>query len=148
MEMHIVHRKQSYGSVQEALKHSDGLSVLAFFFQVSTFLTLVQFTDIFALCQVITPMSVKVGRGAVYFGRCASTFRHILQLKSGKPATLTTQGSRYFLKVVTKLRLQSVTPRKTLVTAVGTSNLGRINLFYSKKNPTKTELKCPFPRKF
>jgi carbonic anhydrase len=40
MEMHIVHRKQSYGSVQEALNHSDGLSVLAFFFQVSTFLSL------------------------------------------------------------------------------------------------------------
>ncbi|KDR08568.1 carbonic anhydrase 9-like isoform X2 [Zootermopsis nevadensis] len=34
MEMHIVHRKQSYGSVHEALGHSDGLSVLAFFFEV------------------------------------------------------------------------------------------------------------------
>lgn len=34
MEMHIVHRKQSYGSVNEALNHPDGLSVLAFFFQV------------------------------------------------------------------------------------------------------------------
>lgn len=40
MEMHIVHRKQSYGSVQEALNHSDGLSVLAFFFQVSKVLLL------------------------------------------------------------------------------------------------------------
>jgi hypothetical protein len=40
MEMHIVHRKQSYGSVQEALNHRDGLSVLAFFFEVSTFLSL------------------------------------------------------------------------------------------------------------
>jgi len=29
MEMHIVHRKQSYGSVQEVLNHSDGPSVLA-----------------------------------------------------------------------------------------------------------------------
>jgi hypothetical protein len=34
MEMHIVHRKQDYGSVQKALGYSDGLSVLAFFFQV------------------------------------------------------------------------------------------------------------------
>jgi len=65
MEMHIVHRKQSYDSVQEALNHSDGPSVLAFFFQVSTFLTLGQFTDLFAMCQVITPMSMKVGCGAV-----------------------------------------------------------------------------------
>jgi hypothetical protein len=35
MEMHIVHRKQNYGSVQEAINYSDGLSVLAFFFEVS-----------------------------------------------------------------------------------------------------------------
>jgi hypothetical protein len=35
MEMHIVHRKQEYGSAQKALGYSDGLSVLAFFFQVS-----------------------------------------------------------------------------------------------------------------
>lgn len=34
MEMHIVHRKQSYSSVQEAMNHPDGLTVLAFFFQV------------------------------------------------------------------------------------------------------------------
>jgi hypothetical protein len=40
MEMHIVHRKQSYGSVHEALNHSDGLSVLAFFFEVSIVLIL------------------------------------------------------------------------------------------------------------
>jgi hypothetical protein len=65
MEMHIVHRKRSYGSVQEALKHSDGLTVLAFFFQVSTFLSHGQFTDLFALCQVFTLMSMKIGRGAV-----------------------------------------------------------------------------------
>jgi carbonic anhydrase len=36
MEMHIVHRKHDYGSVQKALGYSDGLSVLAFFFQVSS----------------------------------------------------------------------------------------------------------------
>jgi hypothetical protein len=65
MEMHIVHRKRSYDSVHEALKHSDGLSVLAFFFQVSTFLSLGQFTDLFALCQVITLMSKTIGLGAV-----------------------------------------------------------------------------------
>ena len=65
MEMHIVHRKQGYGSVQEALSHSDGLSVLAFFFQVSTSSSLGQFSDLFALCKVITPKSTKVGRGAV-----------------------------------------------------------------------------------
>jgi hypothetical protein len=41
MEMHIVHRKQSYGSVHEAVNHSDGLSVLAFFFEVSFVLILV-----------------------------------------------------------------------------------------------------------
>ncbi|XP_023725710.1 carbonic anhydrase 9 isoform X2 [Cryptotermes secundus] len=34
MEMHIVHRKQNYESVQEAIGYSDGLSVLAFFFEV------------------------------------------------------------------------------------------------------------------
>jgi hypothetical protein len=65
MEMHIVHRKKSYGSVQEALNHTDGLAVLAFFFQVSTLLSLGQFTDLFALCQVIAPMSMKIGRGVV-----------------------------------------------------------------------------------
>jgi len=65
MEMHIVHRKRTYGSIQEALKHSDGLSVLAFFFLVRTFLSLGQFSDLFALCQVITLMSMKIGLGAV-----------------------------------------------------------------------------------
>jgi carbonic anhydrase len=35
MEMHVVHRKQHYGSIQEAISYNDGLSVLAFFFQVS-----------------------------------------------------------------------------------------------------------------
>jgi hypothetical protein len=40
MEMHIIHRKHSYSSVQEAMDHSDGLSVLAFFFQVNIALKL------------------------------------------------------------------------------------------------------------
>lgn len=34
MEMHIIHRKQTYRSVEEALSHNDGLTVLAFFFQL------------------------------------------------------------------------------------------------------------------
>lgn len=34
MEMHIIHRNEMYQSVSEALKHPDGLTVLAFFFQL------------------------------------------------------------------------------------------------------------------
>ncbi|KAJ9575443.1 hypothetical protein L9F63_007694 [Diploptera punctata] len=34
MEMHVIHRKQSYGSINEALEYNDGLAVLAFFFQL------------------------------------------------------------------------------------------------------------------
>uniref|UniRef100_A0A1B6CUQ3 Carbonic anhydrase n=1 Tax=Clastoptera arizonana TaxID=38151 RepID=A0A1B6CUQ3_9HEMI len=34
MEMHIIHRNEKYESVAEALKHEDGLVVLAFFFQI------------------------------------------------------------------------------------------------------------------
>ena len=34
MEMHVIHKKQAYGSIKEALAYNDGLAVLAFFFQV------------------------------------------------------------------------------------------------------------------
>jgi hypothetical protein len=34
MEMHLVHYKKSYGSLDEALKHEDGLAVVSFLFQV------------------------------------------------------------------------------------------------------------------
>lgn len=34
LEVHIVHMNKKYGNVTEALKHSDGLAVLGFFFQV------------------------------------------------------------------------------------------------------------------
>lgn len=35
LEMHIIHRNRKYANVPEALKHRDGLTVLAFFYQVS-----------------------------------------------------------------------------------------------------------------
>lgn len=34
MELHAVFYKDSYGSSKEAMTHSDGLAVLAFFFEV------------------------------------------------------------------------------------------------------------------
>lgn len=34
LEMHIIHRNRRYPNVSEALKHGDGLTVLAFFYQV------------------------------------------------------------------------------------------------------------------
>lgn len=37
MEMHIIHRNKKYANVSEALEHPDGLTVLAFFYQVSNF---------------------------------------------------------------------------------------------------------------
>lgn len=33
LEMHIIHRNRRYPNVSEALKHGDGLTVLAFFYQ-------------------------------------------------------------------------------------------------------------------
>lgn len=37
LEMHIVHRNRKYATVPEALNHIDGLTVLAFFYQVSSY---------------------------------------------------------------------------------------------------------------
>lgn len=37
MEMHIIHRNKRYKSVKEALQYDDGLTVLGFFYQVSTY---------------------------------------------------------------------------------------------------------------
>lgn len=37
MEMHIIHRNRKYGTTAEALEHRDGLTVLAFFYQVCIF---------------------------------------------------------------------------------------------------------------
>ncbi|CAD7077560.1 unnamed protein product [Hermetia illucens] len=34
MEMHIIHRNKKYANVSEALEHPDGLTVLAFFYQL------------------------------------------------------------------------------------------------------------------
>lgn len=34
LEMHIIHRNRKYSNVSEALKHGDGLTVLAFFYEV------------------------------------------------------------------------------------------------------------------
>lgn len=34
LEMHIIHRNRKYANVSEALKYGDGLTVLAFFYQV------------------------------------------------------------------------------------------------------------------
>lgn len=35
MELHMVFFKEEYGTVSEAVKHHDGLTVLAFFYEVS-----------------------------------------------------------------------------------------------------------------
>ena len=35
MEMHLVHFKKTYGSLEEAIKHKDGLAVLGVFFTIS-----------------------------------------------------------------------------------------------------------------
>lgn len=35
MELHMVFFKEEYQSASEAVKHSDGLTVLAFFYEVS-----------------------------------------------------------------------------------------------------------------
>ena len=35
MELHVVSYKQKYGSLENALNHSDGIAVLAFFFKIS-----------------------------------------------------------------------------------------------------------------
>ena len=35
MEMHLVHYKKTYGSLGEAIKHKDGLTVLGIFFTIS-----------------------------------------------------------------------------------------------------------------
>ncbi|XP_025830339.1 carbonic anhydrase 15-like [Agrilus planipennis] len=35
MEMHLVHRNKKFLGMEEALDHTDGLTVLAFFFQIS-----------------------------------------------------------------------------------------------------------------
>lgn len=34
MELHMVFFKEEYGSATDAVKHSDGLTVLAFFYEV------------------------------------------------------------------------------------------------------------------
>lgn len=34
MEMHVVHYKRDYGSLEEALQYEDGVAVVAFFFKV------------------------------------------------------------------------------------------------------------------
>jgi carbonic anhydrase len=55
MELHLVFYKQEYGSQESALKHSDGLAVLAFFFKISQKpnAAYVQITQL--LTQIIEP---------------------------------------------------------------------------------------------
>lgn len=38
MELHMVFYKKEYGDPKGALEHKDGLAVLAFFYEVNTFL--------------------------------------------------------------------------------------------------------------
>ena len=33
-QLHVVHFKEEYNTTSEAIKHSDGLAVMAFFFEV------------------------------------------------------------------------------------------------------------------
>ncbi|XP_018328028.1 carbonic anhydrase 15-like isoform X2 [Agrilus planipennis] len=37
MEMHMVHRNKNYRTMEEAMKHADGLMVLAFFYELNKF---------------------------------------------------------------------------------------------------------------
>lgn len=42
LQIHIVHLKEKYHSLSEALKDRAGLAVLGFFFQVNTFFNMQQ----------------------------------------------------------------------------------------------------------
>ena len=52
MEVHLVHWNKKYGTVAEALKHSDGLAVIGFMYEVSC---LVSFCNSCSTDCVITP---------------------------------------------------------------------------------------------
>lgn len=77
MEMHLVHRNKRYKSLEEAMRHHDGLCVIAFFYQIADFdgpeieqivpnLRLVQVNDksvllnsTFTLASLLGPVNVE-----------------------------------------------------------------------------------------
>jgi hypothetical protein len=113
MEMHIVHRKQSYGSVQEALNHPDGLSVLAFFFQVSTFLSLAK-SLICSHCARLSRQWVwRLGVTPCSLENAYWRFGRAFKFRVEDRLLWQHKASGLFEKWLQKLRLQSVTSRKT-----------------------------------